>query len=126
MTAVQFVTTQLFGDEETSGVGPAQETNIRGESKTHGLSDRYTVEYANFTSQLYTDIRAEVLGEDIGQQSWLSTQRNGRGCSSRGDACIGSPVVSVRLSCPQIKFVAPPPPLANANSHALSRAVLDR
>jgi cyclopropane fatty-acyl-phospholipid synthase-like methyltransferase len=39
---------------------------------------QYATAYSHFAAQLYSEIRAEAFGEDIGQQSWLSAEEQDR------------------------------------------------
>jgi ubiquinone/menaquinone biosynthesis C-methylase UbiE len=41
-------------------------------SKGDSLRSYYDVNYGNFETELYSDIRREAFGEDIGQNSWLT------------------------------------------------------
>ena len=36
-------------------------------------SGRYNANYGNFQTELYAEIRREAFGEDIGQNSWLTS-----------------------------------------------------
>lgn len=36
------------------------------------VEDYYRVNYGNFASALYAEIRREAYGEDLGQNSWLT------------------------------------------------------
>src|SRR5215831_297664 len=40
--------------------------------------DHYKANYANFQSKLYAEIRRDAFGEDIGQNSWLTTEEQDR------------------------------------------------
>jgi SAM-dependent methyltransferase len=40
--------------------------------------DLYGANYRNFAKQIYADIRRETFGEDIGQQSWLTSSEHDR------------------------------------------------
>jgi cyclopropane fatty-acyl-phospholipid synthase-like methyltransferase len=42
------------------------------ESKTEQGGTYYDVNYGNFQTELYSEIRREAFGEDIGQNSWLT------------------------------------------------------
>src|SRR5713101_3109900 len=42
-------------------------------SKTHPDSRHYDANYGNFQTQLYSQIRQEAFGEDIGQNGWLTS-----------------------------------------------------
>ena len=44
------------------------------ESKSRPLKNHYDTNYGNFQSELYSQIRLEAFGEDIGQNSWLTAQ----------------------------------------------------
>ena len=57
------------------GICPdAAETKVGFVAKTSAPSEstHYDANYARFTSDLYTAIRSEAFGEDIGQNSWLT------------------------------------------------------
>ena len=41
-------------------------------SKSQAVPTYYDVHYGNFQTELYSDIRREAFGEDIGQNSWLT------------------------------------------------------
>jgi cyclopropane fatty-acyl-phospholipid synthase-like methyltransferase len=43
-------------------------------SKSLALPGHYNANYGNFESELYAEIRREAFGEDIGQNSWLTTE----------------------------------------------------
>jgi|SRR5581483_1684996 len=49
-------------------------------SKFKSLSSagHYNANYGNFQTELYADIRREAFGEDIGQNSWLTTDEQDR------------------------------------------------
>jgi SAM-dependent methyltransferase len=49
-----------------------RDTDIRYTSDSRDSVDRYGASYARFTSDVYTEIRREVYGEDLGQNSWLT------------------------------------------------------
>src|ERR1700757_5162183 len=42
------------------------------------LAGHYTVNYGNFQTDLYAQIRREGFGEDIGQNSWLTSDEQDR------------------------------------------------
>src|SRR4051812_41379145 len=42
-------------------------------SKSGSRATHYDAHYGNFQTELYSDIRREVFGEDIGQNSWLTS-----------------------------------------------------
>src|SRR6516165_12473430 len=44
------------------------------ESKTVQGGTYYDANYGNFQTELYTEIRREAFGEDIGQNSWLTVE----------------------------------------------------
>lgn len=41
-------------------------------SKSQAVPSYYDVNYGNFQTELYSDIRRDAFGEDIGQNSWLT------------------------------------------------------
>ena len=41
-------------------------------------ADHYSANYANFQTELYAQIRHEAFGEDIGQNSWLTSDEQDR------------------------------------------------
>ncbi len=43
-------------------------------SKSKGAGSYYDANYGNFQAELYTEIRREAFGEDIGQNSWLTAE----------------------------------------------------
>ena len=43
-------------------------------SKDDALGTYYDANYGNFQTELYTEIRREAFGEDIGQNSWLTAK----------------------------------------------------
>jgi len=43
-------------------------------SKSEDVPSYYDVNYGNFQTELYADIRHEAFGEDIGQNSWLTAE----------------------------------------------------
>lgn len=42
------------------------------------MSDLYGASYGNFATELFTEIRREAFGEDIGQTSWLTSEEHDR------------------------------------------------
>src|SRR5215831_4324747 len=42
------------------------------------MTGQYDANYANFRTELYEEIRREALGEDIGQNSWLTADEQDR------------------------------------------------
>jgi 2-polyprenyl-3-methyl-5-hydroxy-6-metoxy-1,4-benzoquinol methylase len=44
-----------------------------GKSKMHPAIGHYDANYGNFQTELYAQIRHEAFGEDIGQNSWLTS-----------------------------------------------------
>jgi 2-polyprenyl-3-methyl-5-hydroxy-6-metoxy-1,4-benzoquinol methylase len=53
-----------------AGEGRVESTGkAKGKAATH-----YDANYANFQSELYSEIRREAYGEDIGQNSWLTAE----------------------------------------------------
>ncbi|MGA7622934.1 MAG: class I SAM-dependent methyltransferase [Candidatus Acidiferrales bacterium] len=49
-----------------------------GESKSLPPVGHYNVNYGNFETELYAQIRHEAFGEDIGQNSWLTSDEQDR------------------------------------------------
>ncbi len=49
-----------------------------GESKSVPPAGHYNANYGNFETELYTQVRQEAFGEDIGQNSWLTTDEQDR------------------------------------------------
>jgi 2-polyprenyl-3-methyl-5-hydroxy-6-metoxy-1,4-benzoquinol methylase len=45
-----------------------------GETSMSNLADRYNTTYGNFTRGLSAEIRRQVYGEDIGQNSWTTAE----------------------------------------------------
>jgi 2-polyprenyl-3-methyl-5-hydroxy-6-metoxy-1,4-benzoquinol methylase len=41
-------------------------------------SSQYNANYGNFQTELYTQIRREAFGEDMGQNSWLTSDEQDR------------------------------------------------
>ena len=52
------------------------------DSKDGPGSTYYDANYGNFQTELYTEIRREAFGEDIGQNSWLTAREKWRRHSS--------------------------------------------
>jgi ubiquinone/menaquinone biosynthesis C-methylase UbiE len=49
-----------------------------GKSNSQSPSGHYDTNYGNFQTELYAQIRHEAFGEDIGQNSWLTTDEQDR------------------------------------------------
>src|SRR5580698_3243619 len=49
-----------------------------GKSNSLPPSDQYNANYGNFQTELYAQIRREAFGEDIGQNSWLTSDEQDR------------------------------------------------
>ena len=49
-----------------------------GKSNSLPASGHYNANYENFQTELYAQIRHEALGEDIGQNSWLTSDEQDR------------------------------------------------
>src|SRR5215470_8560634 len=47
-------------------------------SKSASSAGHYNSNYENFRTELYANIRHEVFGEDIGQNSWLTADEQDR------------------------------------------------
>jgi hypothetical protein len=48
------------------------------ESNSLSLAGHYNANYGNFQTELYAQIRREGFGEDIGQNSWLTSDEQDR------------------------------------------------
>jgi hypothetical protein len=55
---------------------PEEQTNVSGESSGFATASSafYGPQYARIDSELAAEIRREVFGEDIGQESWRSAE----------------------------------------------------
>src|SRR3984957_15385055 len=49
-----------------------------GKSNSLAPFGHYNANYGNFQTELYTEIRREAFGEDIGQNSWLTSDEQDR------------------------------------------------
>jgi 2-polyprenyl-3-methyl-5-hydroxy-6-metoxy-1,4-benzoquinol methylase len=49
-----------------------------GKSNSHPSAGHYNTNYGNFQTELYAQIRQEAFGEDIGQNSWLTSDEQDR------------------------------------------------
>jgi 2-polyprenyl-3-methyl-5-hydroxy-6-metoxy-1,4-benzoquinol methylase len=49
-----------------------------GKSNARPSASQYNANYGNFQSELYAQIRHEAFGEDIGQNSWLTSEEQDR------------------------------------------------
>jgi hypothetical protein len=49
-----------------------------GKSNSLPPSGHYNANYGSFQTELYTQIRHEAFGEDIGQNSWLTSDEQDR------------------------------------------------
>jgi hypothetical protein len=49
-----------------------------GKSNSLPPSGHYSANYGNFQTKLYAQIRHEAFGEDIGQNSWLTSDEQDR------------------------------------------------
>src|SRR6202163_2601198 len=49
-----------------------------GESNSPSSAGHYDANYGNFQTELYAEIRHEAFGEDIGQNSWLTSDEQDR------------------------------------------------
>jgi 2-polyprenyl-3-methyl-5-hydroxy-6-metoxy-1,4-benzoquinol methylase len=49
-----------------------------GKSSSHPSAGHYNTNYGNFQTELYAQIRHEAYGEDIGQNSWLTSGEQDR------------------------------------------------
>jgi SAM-dependent methyltransferase len=67
-TTVTWETDRCDGPVREEG----RETDISHTSDGRDIVDRYEASYARFGSDVYTEIRREVYGEDLGQNSWLT------------------------------------------------------
>ena len=63
-------------------------------SKSSPSPGHYNANYGNFQSELYAEIRREAFGEDIGQNSWLTTDELNRFLTWL-DLCAGRVLLDV-------------------------------
>jgi hypothetical protein len=49
-----------------------------GQSNSPPPVGHYNANYGNFQTELYAQIRCEAFGEDIGQNSWLTADEQGK------------------------------------------------
>jgi hypothetical protein len=49
-----------------------------GKPNSLATSGHYNANYGNFQTELYAEIRREAFGEDIGQNSWLTSDEQDR------------------------------------------------
>src|SRR5260370_18145699 len=49
-----------------------------GKSNSPPSTSQYNANYGNFQTELYAQIRQEAFGEDIGQNSWLTSDEQDR------------------------------------------------
>ena len=101
-------------------------------------TDFYTVKYASFDSDVATELRREVFGEDIGQQGWRTAAEQaeiaellGLGRSSCVlDICCGSGGPSLalvqRTGCRLNGIDRETAGIAHAQTHASARGLSDR
>jgi hypothetical protein len=68
------------------------------ESKSVPPAGHYNANYGNFQTELYAQIRREAFGEDIGQNSWLTSDGMTR------EVCLR--VSSGGRSCPRVLTLA--------------------
>jgi methylase of polypeptide subunit release factors len=73
--------------------------------QNEGRTDYYTVKYASFDSDVGSEVRREVFGEDIGQQGWRTASEQAEIADIVGlnkashvlDVCCGSGGPSLAL-----------------------------
>src|SRR5262249_9863774 len=105
---------------------------------TEKRTDFYTVKYTSFGSDVATDLRREVFGEDIGQQGWRTaaeqaeiTEFLGIGKTSHVlDVCCGSGGPSLALvqrsGCRLTGIDREEAGIAHARAEASARGIADR
>src|SRR6516165_4477670 len=98
----------------------------------------YQANYANFQSELYAQIREEAFGEDIGQNSWLTSDEQDRflqwldllaGKTLLDVACgAGGPALRIAAStgCSVIGVDVHEQAVTTANSLAVQRGLTQR
>jgi SAM-dependent methyltransferase len=112
--------------------------NHPSESKPRGRHGQYDAYYGNFGTDLYEQIRRETYGEDIGQNSWLTTDEQDRfiawldlapGRMVLDVACgAGGPALRIaeRSGCAIIGVDVHEQAIANAASLAVRRGLSQR
>src|SRR4029453_17936334 len=103
-----------------------------------GHSDYYSLKYGSFGSDVATELRREVFGEDIGQEGWRTTAEQveiaevaGIGKTSHVlDVCCGSGGPSLalvqRTGCRLAGIDREEVGIAHAQAQASARALCDR
>ena len=98
----------------------------------------YDANYGNFDSQLYSEIRREAFGEDIGQNSWLTSAEQDRFLSwldlSPGKALLdvacgaGGPAlrIAARTDCSVVGIDVHEHAIMTASSLAAQRGLAER
>jgi len=107
-------------------------------SKSTSSSGHYNANYGNFQTELYANIRREAFGEDIGQNSWLTTDEQDRflewldlspGKILLDVACgAGGPAlrIAVVTGCSVVGIDAHEDAIATAKSLATERRLADQ
>jgi SAM-dependent methyltransferase len=107
-------------------------------TQSEARTDFYTVKYTSFDSDVATELRQEVFGEDIGQQGWRTATEQaeiaellGIDKSSRVlDICCGSGGPSLalvqRTGCRLNGIDRETAGIAHAQAHASARGLSDR
>jgi SAM-dependent methyltransferase len=109
-------------------------------SKSDSLpsSGQYDANYGNFQTELYAQIRQEAFGEDIGQNSWLTSDEQDRflewldlcpGNTLLDVACgAGGPALRIAATrgCSVVGIDVHEPAIATANSLAAQRGLEER
>jgi len=105
---------------------------------TEGRSDFYTVKYTSFGSDVATELRREVFGEDIGQQGWRTAAEQAEIAEFLGigkashvlDVCCGSGGPSLalvqRTGCRLTGIDREEAGIAHARAQASARGLSDR
>src|ERR1700731_3987932 len=69
---------QFRNHEEQSLAARFQWRSQMGKSNSLPPFGHYNANYGNFQTELYAQIRQEAFGEDIGQNSWLTSDEQDR------------------------------------------------
>ena len=109
-----------------------------GESKSLPPAGHYNVNYGNFETELYAQIRHEAFGEDIGQNSWLTSNEQDRflewldlsqgktlldvGCGAGGPALR----IATNTGCSVVGIDVHEQAVATARSLATQRGLAER
>jgi SAM-dependent methyltransferase len=107
-------------------------------NRNEGRSDFYTVKYASFGSDVATELRREVFGQDIGQQGWRTAAEQAEIADFAGigktshvlDVCCGSGGPSLalvqRTGCRLTGIDREEAGVAHAQAQASARGLSDR